>query len=343
MTKFIEIHGLAGELKWVFKDIYSAELDSALNEPAALSVVCPVSAQILQLLPDVTRPNDIWVREGTDILFRGRVSRVDTKHDNALTVRIDALDYFAQTKDEFIYHYDAEVACSVHITDMLAQQVSTYPVVMGTIDPLVTRDITTESDYLYTALMSLRSSVGGYMLVDGLRLLDWATILGTSTGKQIRFRKNMSGITRTVDWTNFGNRVYAYGNAIELAHPHYLDDTDSITKYGICSRRFIDTQIVDVDTLTDFAEQKLAEISSPRVSYDVDLVSLFGVDAVAWADEELFLGSVYRLLDEKIDLDTEVMITRLVQDLVEEKNIKVELASNSLSILDIIPGSYFKG
>ena len=64
----------------------------------------------------------------------------------------------------------------------------------------------------------------------------------------------------------------------------------------------------------------------------------FGLD-----NEALELGSTVRLIDEALDIDVDVPISRIVYDLVKGQNIKVELAATSLNILDIVPGNYVLG
>jgi len=84
-----------------------------------------------------------------------------------IETRIDSLDFLAQLKNELIIGYTANSKTVGNIVaDLLAYQAHSNPVLMGTIEPVVTRSIAVEQDNIYSVLMKLRGTVGGYIYVD---------------------------------------------------------------------------------------------------------------------------------------------------------------------------------
>ena len=154
----------------------------------------------------------------------------------------------------------------------------------------------------------------------------------------------MIGITREEDSLNFGNRLYIYGDGVTLVDAGwpttYIEDTDSQALYDIVSRKLVEESFATAATMLEYAKLKIKEMAWPRITYTIDVVNLedFGLD-----NEALELGSTVRLIDEDLDIDVDVPISRIVYDLVKGQNIKVELAATSLNILDIVPGNYVLG
>lgn len=346
-TKYrVEVHDGSGNLKWVIRDITKGSLDKSCNNPAVVSVLCPLTAHVEQMLSDLTKPNELWIWRDSELLFVGPIHLVELKHSGgAIQVQVDAMDYLQALKGELVETYDADDTIENHVIGFLADQVSGRPVYLGTIEPIVSRDITIEQDYIYTALMHLRDTVGGYLQVDPYRKLHWYNQLAASTGQQIRYRKNLMGITKTTDWLNFGNRLYIYGTdgttLVDAGYATtYIEDATSIAKYNCCVRKFIEplASIAKPEILIDYATNKLKEMCAPKISYTIDLLNLADYGQVL---EELSLGSWVRLIDEEIDCDVDVQIVRLVLDLVRGQNIAVELSTSPSSIVDFEIGSYY--
>jgi len=338
----ILVYDSNGMLLWEVKDVESATLDQRVNVPATVSFVCPKSTQLAMIQNDLDGPNDICVlRDGTPI-FLGPVSLAKTTHGANITIQVDALDYMAALKGEYVELYDADAVVATHVAAILAQQVNSNPVVVGTIEPTTDVDITIDRAFCYDALTKLRDIVGGYLQVDATRKFNWRWNLTTSTGQQLRYRKNMLGVERNSDWLNFGNRLYIYGDGVDLTDAGwptmYIEDTESQKLYKkIVSRKIVDTSFTSAATMLQFAHQQIATLAYPRMTYSVNVVNLadFGID---W--EALSLGSTVRLIDEELDIDIEMQIVRVIYDLVQGQNIQVELAAVSLNIVDIIPGNY---
>jgi hypothetical protein len=300
-----------------------------------------MSPSIEAILDSIQRPNQLWVIKNDTLKFTGKMSLIDIAHSSLESVRIDSLDWMNQLKDEFVEYYDAEDTVDAHVDAFLAEQVDVRPVLLGTIEPTLTRDLTIERDTIYNALMSMRDSVGGYMVVDPYRKLHWYWTLSEPTGQQIRYKKNLVGITKSIDWMNFGNRLYIYGDGVDLTDAGYattyIEDAASIAQYELVVRKIYKQSYASAATMLEFANLKIQEMAFPRVTYTVDIANL---EDFGFTEEELVLGSWVTLIDEEIGVNVDVQIVRIIWDLVKCEKVQIELAVKSSDICDIVPGVY---
>lgn len=86
------------------------------------------------------------------------------------------------------------------------------------------------------ALLQLYDIVGeGYIYVDNDRKLQWPSDIGDDTGQQIRYRKNLQGITKEIDWGRLTTRLYPIGNDVALSDLTVVKEActkDSDASYG---------------------------------------------------------------------------------------------------------------
>ena len=267
-----------------------------------------------------------------------------------LETRIDAVDFLAQLDEEVVMAYDVtdETITNIVIA-LLAMQIHTTPITLGTIEPVVTRSILIEDqqDSILGVLSKLRETVGGYIEVDTSRQLNWWNDIGEDKGQQIRYKKNVKGLSRTLEFTNFGNRLYCYGAGEGSARIH-LDDAIGMTEdyvesipsqgtYGMCIRQLTDKSITDPDVLLAWANLKLAEMIAPMATYRVDMVNLA---AMGWTFEALQLGSIVKVIDEDLVIDLDARIVKVIRDLSNPENIQVEISNVTLDFIDTSRGVY---
>jgi hypothetical protein len=338
----VELRDNNGLLLYRIVEIEQAALDQQVNNPAAVSLTCPMSPAIEPIITSIQRPNQIWIWKNGDLFYTGNISLIDIAHSSIESVRVESLDWMNQLKDEFVEFYDASDTVDDHVAAFLAEQVDVRPVLLGTIDPDLTRDITIERDTIYNSLMSMRDTVGGYMYVDPQRRLNWLWALAPAVpSQQIRYRKNLVGITKSIDWMNFGNKLYIYGDGVDLTDAGYattyIEDATSIANYGLVIRKIYKQSYASAATMLEFAYLKIQEMAFPRITYTVDIANL---EDFGFTEEELVLGSWVTLIDSEIGVNVDVQIVRIVWDLVRCEKVQIELAVKSVDICDIVPGVY---
>jgi len=273
-----------------------------------------------------------------------------------MITEIETLDLISQLGQETVVEYLAESeTVETIVDDLLAMQGLTPAITKGTISNSIknlTRSIQSDGDSILRALYRLRDTVGGYIEVDNDRQLNWLDSIGEDKGQQIRYRKNLKGIERDIDYTQLANRIYAYGEGegdarIKLSDAEgqeedYIEDAGSQATWGgIYPAVIVDKSITHPDTLLAWAQLKLAERKDPPISYRIDTVDLSQSDEFDFSFETLQLGSTVKVIDEDLGIDVETTVVSIEHpDLLHPQEMILELAYGQKDIADSLAGIY---
>jgi len=127
-------------------------------------------------------------------------------------MHIDAVGLLAQLDKEVVKDYDAVgVAVDDIVTALMAMQENPNPLSVGTVDYDTELSFSVDMDSILGALKRLQESVGGYIYVDSDKQLQWRSSIGSDTGQQLRFGKNIMQIRRSVDYSELANRLWVWG------------------------------------------------------------------------------------------------------------------------------------
>jgi len=163
-----------------------------------------------------------------------------------LESRIACDGLMARLAEDIIESYDtgeSGAALDDIIVDLLAYQRKTKQVTKGTIGASGTRALIITNTSALAALIQLHESIGGYMSVDNDWKLQWPTTIGADTGQQIRYRKNLKGITRDIDYLNYCTKLHLESSDESLSDirigPVDVDvDTDATYGYIILKETY---------------------------------------------------------------------------------------------------------
>jgi len=135
-----------------------------------------------------------------------------------ITTAISAEGLISQLADEIVDSYEtSDSTVTAIVTALLAFQRLSPPITVGTIEPTVSRALTVENETILWGLVQLHDSVGGYIYVDNDRQLNWLNDIGEDKGQQIRYRKNLTGITREIDWGELCTRLFPTSGSTKLS------------------------------------------------------------------------------------------------------------------------------
>jgi len=154
-----------------------------------------------------------------------------------IITEVDCDGYLAQLAEEIIDSYDtAGKAVTDIVTDLLAFQRRATKITKGTIAPTDTRALKVDGKTILAALLQLKESVGGYIDVGDDRVLQWAVDIGEDKGQQIRYYKNLRGITRETNYNDLCTKLHLLGGAgIKLSDIDVVKEAaakDSEDPYG---------------------------------------------------------------------------------------------------------------
>lgn len=126
----------------------------------------------------------------------------------------------------------------------------------------------------------------------------------------IRYRKNLHGLTRIIDPTNLTTRLFCYGygqadNRLTIAELNggraYLD-SPNIRKYGIITQVWTDERITVAKTLMEIGAATLKKLEEPKITYEIDLQTIHSAG-------DLMIGDSVRVVSDGID---EVMVVKKI-------------------------------
>lgn len=138
---------------------------------------------------------------------------------------------------------------------------------------------------------------------------------------ELRYRKNMMGITKTIDPTNIVTRLYCLGygegdnqlniKSINGGKP-YLEVS---SPYGIKEAAFIDRRYEDENSLKAAGQAMLNELSVPYVSYSVDAID---ISAKTESDYDHFVaGKMVHVVDQEEGMEFDAYITETAKTIGE--------------------------
>lgn len=230
------------------------------------------------------------------------------------------------------------------ITALLALQEFTPAITVGTIQPTTSIAFAIENANLLAAILKLPEYLGGYIEVDDTRHLNWYNEPSTTTPtREVRYTKNMRGVSRKRDYTAIRNRIYAYGygegdaqlTLLDAGETYeYIESIPSQTSYGIAVKRITDLRIIHPSTLLRYAQKYLADHKDPVVSYQVDCVNLAAHSDFLFDYESLEVGQIVRVINSDISLNVNVKLVSVETDLSKAENITLELSTLIKDISD---------
>ncbi len=165
-----------------------------------------------------------------------------------------------------------------------------------------------EHENLLSALFSIpKPFVSEYRWDFDTTVYPWVISLKTLTSGtkgEIRYKKNMLGINKSVDPTSLCTRLYPLGygegdnqlNISSVNNGKKYIDADTQSRYGIVTKIWIDQRYQYAETLHQAALAMLEELKSPSISYSVESLhagTLRGCD----------VGDLIRVIDDEDGID----------------------------------------
>lgn len=126
----------------------------------------------------------------------------------------------------------------------------------------------------------------------------------------IRYKKNLSGVVKTVDPSNLTTRLYCYGygdgdNKLGIAEINddipYLE-SPNVSKYGIITQVWTDEKITIAESLKAVGEAMLKKLEEPAITYDINIQTVYNA-------ANLRIGDTVRVVTGSLD---EYMIVKQI-------------------------------
>jgi phage minor structural protein len=217
----------------------------------------------------------------------------------------------------------------------------------GIVDVEGIHDLETEKESVLANINKIQQTWGGYLIWDSknrkVNLRDeekWQVY----TGYQIRYAKNLKGITRTDDY-NIVTRLYPFGED-DLDIRTVNNDILYLENFSYTNRALEDTwtnqEIDDPQELKDAATRELARLCKPRHNYQVEHIDLRNVDKYEYISltmpglfpkietgphrhETFTIGNMVDIIDEELGINTRARIIHHRYDLIHDWICDVEI------------------
>ena len=115
--------------------------------------------------------------------------------------------------------YGGTIPVSTILTDLLAYQKNANPIQAGSVDAGLDKEYNAKFEWqsLLQAVYATRDFAGGFATIDidpinpAIRSLSLKSSIGEDKGQQIRYRKNIKGLTRDIDYAEQRLKLYPLG------------------------------------------------------------------------------------------------------------------------------------
>jgi phage minor structural protein len=237
-----------------------------------------------------------------------------TKSESANEVKYQCEHVLATLLDDvlFLYHQNDNLTSANNIQYVIDNQ-TTRRWKLGTVDFTRYFSYKWENENLLSALFSVPKPFDvPYQWTLDTQSYPWTLNLVEPESEvtcEIRYGKNQKSIEREVDPTVIFNRIYALGygegdNQLTIKSVNggipYVEDAESIAKYGLRSYIWVDKRFEDANTLKANAQSLLNQWKVPKVTYKAsaaDISSITGEDV-----DKLRMGRIVRIVDDDLGI-----------------------------------------
>ena len=272
----------------------------------------------------------LYLLDTKEEVWDGSGSQIDCEYSGVM----------AQLAEEDNISYDTTstpVSPTTIVTALLALQEQTPAITVGTIEPTTNFSLSIENGNLLGALLKCTEYLGGYIEVNADRELNWYDEPSGAIMRELRYKKNLKGVSRKQDYTKIINKLYAYGwgeteAQVDLTDAgeanEYIEDTTSQSAYGVKILRITDERIRHPATLLKWAQRILADRKDPIFYYKVDVTNLAENTAYNFDLENLEVGQRVRVVNSDMaDLSVNTLLVSVDLDLDYPENVDIELVN----------------
>lgn len=320
---------------------YSLEINSLWTATFTLSADDDKNAYCQPL-------NFVEIFDGDERIDLFRIIGEDLERSNGATRFYDCEHVLATLLSDVLFQYHQYGGGGIKTADVLnyvlARQ-TTRNWVLGDCDFKRYFEYNWENSTLLAALFAVPECFDSeYMWTWDTTVYPWTISLvapSDTMKSEVRYAKNMTSMKKTVDASGIANRIYALGygegvNQLTIAGVNggkpYVEDAMSIQQYGLCSTILVDSRYEVAENLKGYAEQMLAELKNPYVSYEIGAIDLHRLTGDTFS--KFRPGEIVRVVDEAdgINLRTRIVSVEKSDAQGDPGSVTVTIANKSKDI-----------
>ena len=292
--------------------------------------------------------NFVEIFDGDERIDLFRIIGEDLERSNGATRFYDCEHVLATLLSDVLFQYHQYGGGGIKTADVLnyvlARQ-TTRNWVLGDCDFKRYFEYNWENSTLLAALFAVPECFDSeYMWTWDTTVYPWTISLvapSDTMKSEVRYAKNMTSMKKTVDASGIANRIYALGygegvNQLTIAGVNggkpYVEDAMSIQQYGLCSTILVDSRYEVAENLKGYAEQMLAELKNPYVSYEIGAIDLHRLTGDTFS--KFRPGEIVRVVDEAdgINLRTRIVSVEKSDAQGDPGSVTVTIANKSKDI-----------
>ena len=292
--------------------------------------------------------NFVEIFDGDERIDLFRIIGEDLERSNGATRFYDCEHVLATLLSDVLFQYHQYGGGGIKTADVLnyvlARQ-TTRNWVLGDCDFKRYFEYNWENSTLLAALFAVPECFDSeYMWTWDTTVYPWTISLvapSYTMKSEVRYAKNMTSMKKTVDASGIANRIYALGygegvNQLTIAGVNggkpYVEDAMSIQQYGLCSTILVDSRYEVAKNLKGYAEQMLAELKNPYVSYEIGAIDLHRLTGDTFS--KFRPGEIVRVVDEAdgINLRTRIVSVEKSDAQGDPGSVTVTIANKSKDI-----------
>lgn len=336
MAEFrLEVYNPSNERVGILENAYGISFSDELDGNPRLGFNLPRSDSKNSL---VTSFNEYkLIKTSTEEVVNTFVLRKNSISRDAYSY--DCSGLIDRLNDDKIFEYSTgSKKIPLILADLIAFQTGDNPITLGSIPPALVdknRSLRCSGDTILRALFRLKDTGGGWFSVNKDRQLIWHPKDELDSGQQLRYGKNIIGITKSTDYT-FYNRIYCYGVQMEERRlnltdfsghtEEYVEDATSIANYGLRAYFNTDSTITHPETLMARAEQFLEKFKDPSTAYSVRVLAYpyMEIDSCP-----LVVGTNIKVIDLDLGIEESLLIAKITHSDLNNGKYDIELSLSS--------------
>jgi phage minor structural protein len=335
--------------------LLSLPLKESLSKPDELSFTIPVMNPGYPLIQGLKTKVKVYDTRDNSVVFSGRVipTKENLSNDGKLTKEVTCESALAYLNDTNTRRWNFTNRTPTQILQYLldahnAKVDTERQIKLGTIE--FTNIISIYMNYettLNTIISKIRNVLGGDMRVqerNGVLYLDYLKNQGNNKDIEVRLGYNLKDIVREYDPINIITRIVPLGygegiNQLDItkvnAGVDYLEDAAAISQYGIIEGVVTNKDIQDPNTLKLYAQTRLNESKTPRLTYEQTSLDLSVLPE--HENEKYELGDTLHTIIESLAIDTTTRVIERERDLINDPwNVKLTVSTRSTKQSDEI-------
>ncbi len=361
----IEIHEVDGTLIEIVEDwVKLGQLKLTIDEPSTFGFsVKGDSAHIANL----ARPNTIWLRDRWGFIY-GTYKIAKTlrrRNMDEFWFDVKCKDALEQLSREPVIDYDTGAnkettvqTISLTVSELLASQVQSPPVVFGHIDPAIGDKEFSFDAHDTSILGALRAlqlllpkNTRGYFYVDRNHRLNWRTQIGSHRANPITVGTGINAMSVDTDYEDLITRLYFYGRGDDRVSRVKLTDageeeeyieSDTVGTYGVVPRVIVDKRFRNPISALNAARRIISEYKEPEVRIVIPrIVDVAKADGARFPNaEDLMIGSLYPVIDTDQGVEANVFVTSLSYELDNPLPVSMTLTNRRRRLSDLLRTLY---